>query len=81
MDIIKIFVFYQTLNKMKHIYKEDDLTAPRDNVRKNRNPEVIPTDVNRVHLMTMVPDRNDYINAVFQHVRRKLTSEKLNQQM
>ena len=56
---------------MKRIYKECDFTAARDNMRKNRNPEVVPADVNRVRLMTVVPDRNDYINAVFQNVCRK----------
>ena len=56
---------------MKRIYKECDYTAARENVRKNRNPEVVPADVNRVRLMTVVPDRNDYINAIFQNVCRK----------
>ena len=70
-----LFFFCQTLSKMKHIYKDSDFTAARDNVRKNRNPEVIPADVNRVRLMTVVPDRNDYINAVFQHVCRKLNRQ------
>ena len=59
---------------MKCIYKECDFTAARDNMRKNRNSEVVPADVNRVRLMTVVSDRNDYINAVFQNVCRKLSN-------
>ena len=55
---------------MKHIYKDTDFAAARNNMRKNRNPGVVPADVNRVRLITLVPDRNDYINAVFQHVCR-----------
>ena len=56
---------------MKHIYKETDFAAARNNIGKNRNPDVVPADIHRVRLMTVVPDRNDYINAVFQHVCRK----------
>ena len=59
---------------MNRIYKDTDVVAARKNSRRNRNPEVIPADVNRVRLMTVVPDRNDYINAVFQTVCRNLNS-------
>ena len=57
---------------MKRVYKDCDFVAARDNIRKNRNPDVVPADINRVRLMTVVPGRNDYINAVFQHVCRKI---------
>ena len=53
---------------MKHINKESELTAARKNSGKNRNPDIVPSDINRVFLMTAVPNRNDYINAVFLHV-------------
>ena len=53
---------------MKHINKESELTAARKNSGKNRNHDIVPSDVNRVFLMTVVPNRNDYINAVFLHV-------------
>ena len=56
---------------MKCVYKkESDFTAAqaKENSEKNRNPEVVPADVNRLRLMTVVHDRNDYINAVFINV-------------
>ena len=56
---------------MKHVFKNEELIDARENSGKNRNPTVVPADVNRVRLMTVVPDRNDYINAVFLHVSYK----------
>ena len=53
---------------MKRVYKDSDLTIARENSGKNQNPNVIPADNNRVRLLTVVPERNDYINAVFIHV-------------
>ena len=58
----------KTLSKMKRVYKESELTAARGNSGKNRKPNIVAADANRVRLMTVVPDRNDYINAVFLHV-------------
>ena len=61
---------------MKRVYKDSDITIARENSGKNKNPDVVPADVNRVHLMTVIPNRNDYISAVFVHVCISLTLEK-----
>ena len=53
---------------MKHVNKESDITVARENSGKNRNCDVVPANANRVRLITVVSDRNDYINAVFLHV-------------
>ena len=52
---------------MNRVYKASNFTDARneENSSKNRNPDVVPTNGNRVRLMTVVPNRNDYINAVF----------------
>ena len=52
---------------MKRVFKASNFTDARneENLAKNRNPDVVPTNANRVRLMTLVPSRNDYINAVF----------------
>ena len=52
---------------MKRVYKASNFTDARneENLAKNRNPDVVPTNANRVRLMTLIPSRNDYINAVF----------------
>ena len=66
---------------MKHVNKESDITVARENSGKNRNCDVVPSDANRVCLITVVSDRNDNINAVFLHVCirfHKLISVKIN---
>ena len=53
---------------MKHVNKLNDITVARENSVKNRNCDLVPANANRVRLITVVSDRNDYINAVFLHV-------------
>lgn len=55
------------LHQMSPILDESCFSVGRleENILKNRNPDILPLDMNRAYLSTPVKGSNEYINAVF----------------
>ncbi|XP_064596704.1 multiple epidermal growth factor-like domains protein 6 [Liolophura sinensis] len=58
---------YKKLEELRSPYDENlySMALSEENKGKNRDPNCVPADMDRVWLSTPVPGRSDYINAMF----------------